>query len=177
MPDSLSPTAPAAAPTFLVSATLRIEAPPAAVYGVFADYRVAHPRVLPPRFFTGLTVERGGTGAGTVVLVEGRFAGRTRTMRGFVTEPEPGRLLVEDYPDDRTVTSFLVEPVADGKAAMVTISSRFPRRPGLAGWFEEWIVRRMLSRVYREELDLVVAYLSGTAGAPASGGGAGPAGR
>jgi len=85
--------------TFRISATRRIAAPPEAVYAVFADYREAHPRILPPSFFVGLTVEEGGYGEGTVVLVKGRFAGRVRTLRGVVTEPEPGRLLVERYPE------------------------------------------------------------------------------
>uniref|UniRef100_UPI002FC69A85 hypothetical protein n=1 Tax=Devosia sp. TaxID=1871048 RepID=UPI002FC69A85 len=40
----------------------------------------------------GMTVEEGGYGAGTVIDVAGRFAGRTRMIRGVVTEPEPGRL-------------------------------------------------------------------------------------
>jgi uncharacterized protein YndB with AHSA1/START domain len=160
---STTPTRPAppAARSFEVSATRRIAAPAARVYAVFADYREAHPRVLPPGFFTGLRVEEGGHGAGTVVLVEGRFAGRTRTMRGVVTEPEPGRLLVESYPADRTVTSFRVTPEPGEEASLVTIATVFPRRRGLAGWIEERIVARLLKRVYAEELDRVEKYLAG----------------
>jgi uncharacterized protein YndB with AHSA1/START domain len=147
--------------TFEVSATRRIAAPAEDVYRVFADYREAHPRILPPSFFVGLAVEEGGYGAGTTVLVTGRFAGRTRAIRGHVTEPEPGRLLVESYPEERMVTSFRVAPEPGGEASFVTISTRFPRRWGPAGWLEERVVRRLLSRVYAEELDLVSAYLSG----------------
>lgn len=147
--------------TFQVSVTRRIAASADAVYGVFADYREAHPRILPPRFFRGLTVESGGYGAGTVVLVEGRFAGRTRTIRGVVTEPEPGRLLVETYPAERVVTSFRVVPAAgDRVAAVVTIASVMPRRAGPLGWIEERVLRRMLGRVYEEELRLVAEYLA-----------------
>lgn len=144
--------------TFEVSATRRIAAPAESVYGVFADYREAHPRILPPSFFVGLRVEEGGYGAGTVVLVDGRFAGRTRTIRGIVTEPEPGRLLVESYPAERMVTSFRVVP--DGDSSQVTIFTVMPRRWGPAGWIEERIVRRLLSRVFAEELELVAQYLS-----------------
>jgi hypothetical protein len=144
--------------TFEVSATRRIAASAEAVYAVFADYREAHPRILPPSFFVGLTVEEGGYGAGTVVLVEGRFAGRRRTIRGVVTEPEPGRLLVETYPDERLVTSFRVVP-ASPEACDVTISTRFPWRRGPLGWVERRFVPRMLLPVYAEELELVEAYL------------------
>lgn len=143
--------------TFQVAATRRIQAPAEAVYRVFADYREAHPRILPPRFFVGLRVVEGGYGAGTVIEVDGRFAGRTRTIRGVVTEPEPGRLLVESYPDERMVTSFRVVPAGGGSE--VTISTVLPRRWGPAGWLQERIVRRILPPVFAEELELVAAYL------------------
>lgn len=146
--------------TFEVSLTRRIEARPEQVYGVFADYREAHPKVLPPSFFTGLTVEEGGYGAGTKLVVHGKFGGRTRSLRGVVTEPEPGRLLVESYPDDHTVTSFLVEPEDGGAASRVTLTSAFPRRRGPAGWIERVVVRRLLRRVYAEELALVADYVA-----------------
>ncbi len=145
--------------TFDVSVRRRIEAPAEAVYAVFADYREAHPRILPPRFFVGMEVEEGGYGAGTKVVVETRFAGRTRAIRGVVTEPEPGRLLVESYPEERTVTSFLVTPEPGGEACTVAISSLLPRHRGLAGWLEQRIVRRLLNRVYSEELERVAAYV------------------
>lgn len=143
--------------TFQVAATRRIEAPAEAVYAVFADYREAHPRILPPRFFAGLRVVEGGHGAGTVIDVDGRFAGRTRTIRGVVTEPQPGRLLVESYPAERMVTSFRVVPAGGGSE--VTISTMMPRRRGPAGWLQERMVRRILPPVFAEELDLVAAYL------------------
>ncbi len=143
--------------TFRISATRRIAAPPPAVYRVFADYRVAHPGILPPRFFTGLTVEAGGYGAGTVVVVKTRAGGRITSMRGFVTEPEPGRLLVESYPEHGTVTSFSVLPDSGGAASVVTIATDFPRRRGPAGWLTERLVRRLMAGVYEEELDLVAA--------------------
>lgn len=154
----------APARTFDVAMTRRIAAPTDAVYRVFADYVEAHPRILPPRFFSGLTVETGGYGAGTVVLVEGRFAGRTRTIRGIVTEPEPGRLLVESYPAEGIVTSFRVDRAAgDMVASVVTISSTMPRRGGPLGWIEERVLRRVLGRVYAEELGLVAEYLADSA--------------
>lgn len=128
---------------------------------MFADYREAHPKILPPSFFVGLSVEEGGYGAGTVVVVEGKFAGRVRAIRGIVTEPEPGRRLVESYPADGTVTSFVVDAEPGDDACRVTISTVFPRRRGPLGWIERALVRRVLRKVYREELDLVAAYVAG----------------
>ena len=161
MSTAQTPTIPGVDRTFEVAVTRRIDAPAEAVYGVFADYREAHPRILPPSFFVGMTVEEGGYGAGTIIDVKGRFAGRTRVIRGIVTEPEPGRLLVESYPAERMVTSFRVVPEPGGQSSMVTISTAMPRRWGPVGWVEERIVRRLLSRVFAEELDLVTAYLAG----------------
>jgi hypothetical protein len=144
--------------SFEVSATRRIAAPADAVYRVFADYEVAHPRILPPSFFVGLRIEQGGYGAGTVILVEGRY-GKPRVIRGIVTEPEPGRLLVETYPEQGMVTSFRV--LASGSSACdVTISTVIPRRRGLLGWLEERFLRRLLTRVFAQELELVAEYLA-----------------
>jgi uncharacterized protein YndB with AHSA1/START domain len=156
----MSQTLPTPVRTFEVATTRRIEAPPEAVYRVFADYRDAHPRILPPSFFVGLTVERGGYGEGTIIQVAGRFAGRTRIIRGVVSEPEPGRRLVESYPDERMVTTFRVDPAPGGGASEVAISSVVPRRRGPIGWLEERLVRRLLTRVFREELALLAAHLS-----------------
>ncbi len=146
-------------PTYEVSMTRRIPAPADRVYAVFADYREAHPRILPPSFFVGLTVEEGGYGAGTILVVKGKFAGRVRSMRGVVTEPEPGRLLVETYPEDHTVTSFRVIGEPGGDASSVTISTVLPLRRGPAGWIERAVVRRLLRRVYAEELERVAAFV------------------
>jgi hypothetical protein len=144
--------------TFQIAVTHRIPERPEAVYGVFADYREAHPRIL-PSFFTGLEVEQGGHGAGTVILVKSRFAGRTRVIRGIVSEPEPGRVLVESYPEEKMVTTFRVVPAGNG-ASTVTISTIVPRRGGILGWVEERLARRLLTRVFAEELDLVAGYLA-----------------
>jgi hypothetical protein len=46
-----------------------IKAPPEPVYAVIGDYNESHPAILPKRVFSGLVVEQGGIGAGTVVRV------------------------------------------------------------------------------------------------------------
>ena len=37
-----------------------LDIPAATAYGLIADYRNGHPRILPPRVFPGLDVESGG---------------------------------------------------------------------------------------------------------------------
>jgi hypothetical protein len=81
------------------------------VYAILADYRNGRPRILPERYFSNLEVERGRVGAGTVIRFQVRTLGITRSFRGEVTEPKPGRVLVESYPQTGEVTSFTVEPV------------------------------------------------------------------
>lgn len=138
-------------PTISASASASIAAPAATVYGIIADYRAGHPAILPRKYFRNLAVEAGGTGAGTRIRFEMRVLGATRTVHGEVTEPEPGRRLVETYPDSGTRTTFLVEPAGDGRAAHVTISTRY-ENAGWPGWVEWLLVPGLLRRIYRAEL-------------------------
>jgi hypothetical protein len=52
-----------------VQSSAVIPARPEAIYAVLADYREAHPAILPKPYFTELKVEEGGQGAGTVIHV------------------------------------------------------------------------------------------------------------
>lgn len=152
-----------------VAASARIAAPAARVYGIIADYRTGHPRIVPPRWFGPIEVERGGVGAGTVIRFPMTLLGRTRQLRGEVSEPQPGRLLTERYAESDTTTSFTVdpeEPPRDGTAAcVVTIATDLPQRSGLLGRVEAHFVDRLLRRVYLEELELLRSVAeSGSAG-------------
>jgi hypothetical protein len=93
----------------VISASKTIAAPPQRIYSILADYHEGHPSVL-PRQFTSMTVEHGGAGAGTIIQFTMRLLGRTQRFRGFVSEPEPGRVLVETYETTGAVTSFIVDP-------------------------------------------------------------------
>ena len=106
------------------SASSRIEAPPARVYSIIADYNQHHPRIVPPEYFKSLEVEEGGVGAGTSIRVTMRVMGTTITFRHIVSEPEPGRVLVESDADGNSVTSFTVDSVDSGSATMLTITDR-----------------------------------------------------
>lgn len=136
--------------TFTVEAQAPVRAPAQTVYALLADYRDGHPRVLPSAF-TGLRVIEGGTGAGTVIDVEMKAFGRVRTVRGHVTEPEPGRVLEEVYPEAGIVTRFYVTPVSASQSK-VRIWSQLNSKRGIAGWLERKLITGYLRKVYKQEL-------------------------
>ncbi|HEU0054033.1 MAG TPA: SRPBCC family protein [Longimicrobium sp.] len=143
--------------TFRVSASAEVEAAPADVYAVFADYHQKHPAILPKGFT--LILESGGTGAGTVFRLETKALGSTRAYRMAVTEPEPGRLLMEAEIGGGVVTTFRVEPLGPRRAS-VTITSDFPRRPGILGGVEAALVRAVAGAQFRQELRNLAALLA-----------------
>lgn len=138
-----------------ISASARIPAPADAVYRLIADYRSGHPRILPARYFHELRVESGGQGAGTVIRFAMRVGGMDRHYHMVVTEPEPGRVLVEREVEPtaaHVATTFTVVPAADGRACDVTFATEMETSPGVAGVFERWLTPPTLRRVYRAEL-------------------------
>ena len=138
--------------TFSVSATARVRASAERVYGIIADYREGHPRILPKQF-TSLVVEQGGVGAGTIIRCEMRLMGGRQVFRAAVTEPEPGRVLRETIIEgDPLVTTFTVAPAVGESECDVTIQSDVPLKPGVRGVLERFFVPRMLTPMYEEEL-------------------------
>lgn len=136
---------------FTVKASARVNAPADVVYSIIADYRNGHPHILPKQFFEWLEVEQGGRGAGTVIRFQMRVLGQTRVLRAAVTEPEPGRVLVEtDTRGEGPVTTFIVEP--DESGAHVTFSTELTAAGGLLGILERLVLRRVLRRIYAAEL-------------------------
>jgi hypothetical protein len=138
--------------TIRVLATRLVAAPPSTVYRILADYRSRHPRILPPRYFSGYEVEHGGVGAGTRIRFRMTLAGSTRNFRAEVSEPEPGRVLVEtDLESNGAVTTFTVGPARDSRDSMVTITTEWVSR-GVRGVIERLFAPRLLTQVYAEEL-------------------------
>jgi Polyketide cyclase / dehydrase and lipid transport len=127
-----------------------IAAPPQRVYGIVADYHSGHPRILPKQFH-GMVVENGGIGDGTIVRFQVTLFARTQTLRARVTEPEPGRVLVEAY-QNGTVTTFTADPLHDGRATRMTITTVMPSRGGVLGAIERFVVPRVLRPIYADEL-------------------------
>lgn len=131
-----------------------IDAKPEVIYGIIADYRNRHPKILPKPEFAEMVVEQGGTGAGTVIRVTMRVMGMQQVLRMTVSEPEPGRVIQEE--NEGVVTTFTVTPLEGGTRSRVTIASTW-RRPGFAGFVERLINPRVARGLYRRELELLAA--------------------
>ena len=64
-----------------------------------------------PKQFSGMTVESGGIGDRTTVRFNMRVFGKAQAFRTAITEPQPGRMLVETHLDsNRAVRTFTVDP-------------------------------------------------------------------
>jgi hypothetical protein len=140
--------------TVTVEARAKVRAPADRVYSLIADYRLGHPRIVPPKYFQNIVVERGGVGDGTVISFEMKMLGKVRKSRARITEPEPGRVLVEKVDDQGIVTTYRVEPVGAFRTE-VSITTVLPTHRGPLGALEGLLVRALLAPVYRDELALM----------------------
>src|SRR6202167_3537443 len=138
-----------------VSAESRVEAPAETVYGYLADMREHHPRFLPPAF-SGFQVESGGVGAGTITRFTVNAGGHRREYRMRVTEPEPGRVLVESDTNSSLVSTNTVTP--DGSAARVRISTTWDGATGAGWFFERLFAPKVMQGIYADALERLNAY-------------------
>lgn len=136
------------------SAQRTIDAPADAVYGYLADMS-QHPKFLPPAFSDFQVVE-GGVGAGTVTTFSVTAGGRTRNYRMNVTEPAPGRTLVESDAKSSLVTTFNVEP--QGSKSLVSIHTSWNGAGGIGGFFEKTFAPGAMKKLYLDELDRLNTY-------------------
>jgi uncharacterized protein YndB with AHSA1/START domain len=142
-------------PEIHASESAVIAAPPRTVYAIVADYHQGHPAILPPKYFGELVVEAGGVGAGTRIRFEMRTFAGMRTLHAVISEPEPGRRLVERYPADGMETTFTFDRDPSGAGhTLITIDTRY-LRGGLRGWIERLLVPPFLRTVFRAELALL----------------------
>jgi hypothetical protein len=148
--------------TLRVDASALIAAPPAVVYALISDYHRGHPSILPPEYFEDLVVEEGGQGDGTRVRLTMKVFGAKATSRARITEPIPGRVLVETVEGRGIVTTFTVEP-SQHNESKVTLTTEYPTK-GVRGWFEALVVQRYLRRVYAAELRLLAQRASEASG-------------
>jgi hypothetical protein len=140
--------------TYQVAQSKDIPSEAALVYSIIADYKNGHPRIIPPKYFSNLIVEDGsGSGDGTRIRFDMTVLGKTRTARAVVTEPKPGRVLVETELSGSVVTTFTVEPRPEGAGCRVTIATTLKSRPGILGALERFAAKTMLRKIYGEELD------------------------
>ena len=135
---------------FHFAAERLLNVPAAVVYHCLADYREHH-RVggfLPPAF-TSLEVLTGGVGAGTRIRFTSRIAGRSQTRTQDVSEPEPGRVLVES--GDGEGSTFSVEPRGTDHA-LLRIETVL-RADGLAGLLMPLVMPRVMRPLYADEFE------------------------
>lgn len=129
------------------------------IYAVMRDYRAGHPAVLPKQYFKALEIEQGGVGEGTIIRVDMDVMGVKRSFRMLVSEPEPGRLLVERNLDGTGETQFVFQPLEGGAKTRVTIKSDFAAAPGFRGFMERLMNPMISRRIYREELAILDGYM------------------
>ena len=146
--------------TYTVAVSAVISAAPRACYDTIADYRAGHPRIVPPKWFGPIIVDQGGVGAGTRIHFAMTVFGQTRAMSAEISEPVPGRVLMESYPETGVVTTFTVVD-APAAGARVTIETRTPRGKGLRAALERIVTRRMLPGIFVVELERLAAYVGG----------------
>jgi hypothetical protein len=140
-----------------VSASALIPARPETIYALIADYKNGHPRIIPKPYFLSLNVEQGGYGEGTLIDFQMKIMGRIQSFHSVITEPAPGRILVETDQNTGAATKFSVEPGTDGKQSFVTITTALPVANGIAGKIQGWFFARLLHPIYVKELEQLTA--------------------
>jgi uncharacterized protein YndB with AHSA1/START domain len=136
-----------------------IDAPPAAVYAVLADYNTHHPRIMPAPPFSHLEVEEGGVGDGTVFHITVRTMGRQQRLHMRVAEPEPGRVLTETNLDTGVVTVFSVAEGDGGSRTLARMSSEWPTDGGLRGLLDRLVTPTLTGRVFARQLRQLGRYM------------------
>lgn len=139
-----------------VKAEAVLDAPAEEVFATIADYRQGHPSILPKEFYD-LQVEQGGYGAGTMFRFKMRVLGVEQSFYQRASEPEPGRVLVEQDIDSaqKVTTTFRVTPLEQGQQSHVEISTTMYPSPGVRGLVERILILTINPRIYRKELTLL----------------------
>ena len=143
----------------IVKAAAVLDVRPEDVYATIADYQHGHPDILPKESLYDLQVEQGGYGAGTMIRFKMKVLGVEQSFYQRVSEPEPGRVLVEQDIDSvqNVMTTFTVIPVEHEQKSHVEISTMMNTSPGFKGFMERIIVPIINPQVYRKELRLLEA--------------------
>jgi uncharacterized protein YndB with AHSA1/START domain len=138
----------------IASTERSIDAPADEVYSYLADMH-QHQQFLPPAF-SDFQIEQGGVGAGTVTSFKITAGGRTRSYHMQISEPTPGRTLVETDTGSSLVTTFNITP--QGDKSLVNITTSWDGASGIGGFFERTFAPRAVERIYREALDRLNTY-------------------
>lgn len=126
-----------------------VEAPADVVYHCIANYREHHrPEGFLPPVFSDFRVQHGGVDDGTVISFNMKLGGRTTAVTQRISEPQPGRVLVESGGGGQT--TFTVEP--EGQRCHVRFDTVLETN-GLQGLMTRLLAPRLLKRAYAEELE------------------------
>ena len=136
-----------------------IDAKPEVLYGILSDYIHGHPKIIPREHFPSIAVEKGGKGAGTVVLVTTKALGVENKNRLLISEPEPGRVLVEKDDKNAFTTSFILTPRDAGKKTELCISTDWQPKPGLKGYLEGLATPPVARMIYKKEMRKIAEYI------------------
>jgi hypothetical protein len=148
----------------IVSASATIPARRERLYSLIANYNDGHPRILPKQF-SSLVVEQGGVGAGTIIRFQMSVFGMKQTFRAAITEPEPGRVLVEtDLDANGAITTFTIGPGGAPADSRVTISTELPVRSGVLGKIERTLTTLLLRPMFVKELENLARVATGPFG-------------
>jgi hypothetical protein len=146
--------------TIHAEASQIIDARPEDIYAVLRDYHVGHPAIVPKPYFEKVVIVEGsGTGAGTIIDVYMNVMGQKVMYRETVSEPEPGRVLVEADEKAGLKTTFTVDPVDGGQHAQVTIASDWTRSPGFKGFMESLMNPSIGRSIFTKELAQLADYM------------------
>lgn len=140
--------------TEVVEVTRTIAAPSDTIYNIIADYRNRPSRTLPTRYFSGFVVEEGGFGEGTRIRYMLNAYGTSRFYQAVVEEPEPGRRLIEIDLVSGAYKTYTVDDRGLG-GADVTLRMRVSSEPGWSGAIERLLIKRLLRKIFSEELTLL----------------------
>ncbi|MDX1522713.1 MAG: SRPBCC family protein [Anaerolineae bacterium] len=144
---------------YVAESSAIIPAPADQVYAVLQDYAVEHHAIVPRKYFKKMEVIEGGIGAGTVFEITVEVLGISQDFRLTVSEPEPGRVLTETDEMAGITTTFIVDPVADGRQCRVTISQKARLSAGLKGLMERLFNPAITRRIFDAELRQLDEYM------------------
>lgn len=151
-----------------ISASALIPAPANEIYAVLADYRKGHPAILPQGNLYDLQVEAGGYGAGTIIRFRSKILGSERRFHQVVSEPEPGRVIVEQDIEGSVSTTFTITPTGEGEQTHVNITTRLEIQPGLEGVVTRLVLPFAMKRIYEKELRQLADYVRNRVGSRAA---------
>jgi Polyketide cyclase / dehydrase and lipid transport len=125
------------------------------IYRLIADFEHHHHRFLPPQFGE-IKVIKGGYGAGTEHTFTSTLGGTARAFHMVVSEPEPGRVLIEQDTLSLLETTTKVTP--EGSGSRIVFETVWQGAGGFTGLLESWFAPGMMRRMYEDEFNRLEHY-------------------